>query len=147
MYRRHRDKVPAPLAPDASDAIAVTVRELVSLIEIFGHVHAQISELSEASGETIAHASGLALVPSLYARAGLASIRGLRDIPLLVDEIGLLEAAVINLESYEGNEVVLVAGYELLDNFAHRERNAHPLRCRHGVLAFADEAGDTTQVL
>ncbi|MEU6523776.1 hypothetical protein ABZ892_13380 [Streptomyces sp. NPDC046924] len=147
MCRRHRDKVYAPLAPVASDVIAITVRELVALVEVFEHAHAQISELSDASGETIASASGVTLVPSLYARAGLASIRGLRDIPLLVDEIGLLEAAVINLESYEGNEVVLVAGYELLDNFAHRERNAHPLRCKHGILAFADEAGDTTQVL
>ncbi|MGW5212938.1 hypothetical protein ACWEQO_17455 [Streptomyces sp. NPDC004051] len=126
--------------------IAITARELVALVGVFEHSHAQISELSDASGETIANASGLTLVPSLYARVGLASIRGVRDIPLLVDEIGLLEAAVINLESYEGNEVVLVVGYELLDNFANRERNACPLCRKHGVLAFADEAGDTTQV-
>ncbi|MGW5973944.1 hypothetical protein [Streptomyces sp. NPDC055186] len=147
MRRRYRDKFDAPPVENSSDVIAITVRELVSLVGVFEHSHAQISELSDASRETIANASGLTLVPSLYARVGLASIRGICDIPLLVDEIGLLEAAVINLESYEGNEVVLVAGYELLDNFAHRERNAHPLRCRHGVLAFADEAGDTTQVL
>ncbi|MFE9925736.1 hypothetical protein ACFYQA_30470 [Streptomyces sp. NPDC005774] len=147
MYRRHRDKLHAPLSSIASGVIAITIRELVALVGVFEHAYAQISELSDASGETIANASGLTLISSLYARAGMASIRGLRDIPLLVDEIGLLDAAVINLESYEGNEVVLVAGYELLDNFANRERNSYPLRCKHGILAFTDEAGETTQVL
>ncbi|MER6377934.1 hypothetical protein ABT255_59190 [Streptomyces mirabilis] len=63
---------------------------------------------------------------------------------MLVSEIGLLEAAVINLETYQGNEVVLVAGYELLAIFSQREANSYPLRHVHGILAFADEAGDST---
>lgn len=92
----------------------------------------------------IADASGSVLIPELYARSGWASLRGAGSIPLLVDEIGLLEAAVVNLESYEGNEVVLVSGYGLLDVFGSREKNVHPLRYAHGILTFADAAGDTT---
>ncbi|MFF7545981.1 hypothetical protein ACFZCU_20465 [Streptomyces canus] len=143
MRRRHRDNPHTPLASAAPHTIAITFQEIVTLVEIFEHAHSRIFDLSEAGEETIASASGSTLIPSLFARAGLASIQGIRSIPLLVDEIGLLEAAVINLESYEGIEVVLVAGYELLDNFAKRKRNAYPLRHVHGVLAFADEAGDT----
>ncbi|MCT9112361.1 hypothetical protein N4G69_43440 [Streptomyces mirabilis] len=98
--------------------------------------------MSDVDDETIARASGTSLIPSLYARAGLILTKGGANIPLLVSEVGLLEAAVINLESYEGNEVVLVAGYELLDVFANREANAHPLRRIHGILTFDDEAGN-----
>ncbi|MFF7647415.1 hypothetical protein [Streptomyces canus] len=144
MRRRHRDEPHAPLAPVTPDVIAISVREIATLVDIFEHAHTRISELSDADRETITSASGSTLISSLYARAGLASIREIPDIPLLVDEIGLLEAAVINLESYEGNGVVLITGYELLDNFAHRKRNAHPLRYMHGILAFADDAEDTT---
>ncbi|SDD00502.1 hypothetical protein [Streptomyces prasinopilosus] len=147
MFRRRHDERRVPSAPVASDAIEIVARELVALVGVFEHAHARISELSDAGGERIAGASGSGLIPALYARAGLASVQGLRGIPLLVDEIGLLEAAVINLESYEGNEVVLVTGYELLDDFARRERNSRPLRRRHGILTFADEVGDPTQVL
>ncbi|MFF0010457.1 hypothetical protein [Streptomyces sp. NPDC005374] len=143
MRRRHRDRLHADSTPATPDAIAVTVQEISTLVEIFEHAHARISGLSDASKETIADASGSILLPSLFARAGLASIQKNRGIPLLVDEIGLLEAAVINLESYEGNEVVLVAGYELLEEFANRRINGHPLCHVHGVLAFADEAGET----
>ncbi|MEU0209285.1 hypothetical protein ABZ235_04290 [Streptomyces canus] len=143
MRRRHRDKPQAHLTPATPDVIAITVEEIAALVEIFEHARARIFELSDASKETIADASGSILVPSLFARAGLASIQGNHSIPLLVDEIGLLEAAVINLESYEGNEVVLVAGYELLDKFSNRKMNAYPLRHVHGVLAFSDEAGET----
>lgn len=48
---------------------------------------------------------------------------------------------MINLESYEGNEVVLVAGYQLLDKFANRKVNFYPLRDVHGVLAFLMRPG------
>ncbi|MCD9875142.1 hypothetical protein [Streptomyces guryensis] len=131
-----------PPAPAASDVIAVTIQEIVALVEIFEHARDRISELSDADGAVIANASGHLLVPSLYARVGLASIKGSRSIPLLVTEVGSLEAAVINLESYRGNEVVLCVGYELLEKFANRERNSHPMRYVHGVLVFIDEAGD-----
>ncbi|MFG2459334.1 hypothetical protein ACGFWE_20040 [Streptomyces sp. NPDC048523] len=110
---------------------------------IFEHAHDRISELSDADGAVIDNASGHLLVPSLYARVGLASIKGACNIPFLVTEIGSLEAAVINLESYRGNEVVLCVGYELLEKFATRERNSHPMRHVHGVPVFIDEAGDS----
>ncbi|WP_143138270.1 hypothetical protein [Streptomyces mirabilis] len=97
--------------------------------------------MSDVDDETIARASGASLIPSLYARAGLTLTKGGDNIPLLVGEVGLLEAAVINLESYEGNEVVLVAGYELLDVLSNREVNTSPLRRIHGILTFDGEAG------
>jgi hypothetical protein len=131
------------LTPAPPDAIAITIEEIATLADIFQHAHARIFDLSDADEETVASASGSVLMPSLFARAGLASIQDNHSIPLLVDEIGLLEAAVINLESYGGNEVVLVAGYTLLDEFAKRTINDHPLRHVHGVLAFTDEAGET----
>ncbi|MEV5434516.1 hypothetical protein AB0K80_00550 [Streptomyces sp. NPDC052682] len=117
---------------------------MVTLVGILEHAHARLAELSDADEETIAEASGTVLIPSLCARAGLASVQGRRHIPLLPREIGLLEAAVVNLESYGGNEVVLVAGYDLLDRFARRRNDTHPLRQVHGILAFVHEPGGPT---
>jgi|1185.fasta_scaffold48960_2 hypothetical protein len=144
MRRRHRDQPHKPLTSAIPDAIPIAIREIVTLVEIFEHAHARIVELGEVDKETLAGASGSSVIPMLYARAGFASIQGLHTIPLLVDEIGLLEAAVINLESYQGGEVVLCAGYQLLDYFANRNRNPYPVRQVHGILTFAGEAEDTT---
>ncbi|MFD4613728.1 hypothetical protein [Streptomyces sp. NPDC058440] len=113
---------------------------MATLVEIFEYAHAQIAELSSADEKTIASASGSALIPALYARAGLASSQLRDDLPLLTGELRLLEAAVINLESYEGSEVMLCTGYELLDSFTQRRRNVHPLRLVHGILSFVHEA-------
>ncbi|MGY1501477.1 hypothetical protein ACW4TU_33685 [Streptomyces sp. QTS52] len=144
MRRRHRDQPRDPLASALPDAIAIAISEVVTLIEIFEHAHALIDDVSEVDKETLARASGSSLIPMLYARAGFSSIQGRRSIPLLVDEIGLLEAAVINLESYQGSEVVLCAGYQLLEDFAHRKGNTSPVCHVHGILAFAGEAEGTT---
>lgn len=145
MRRRHRDhpQKTAPLST-ASGVVPITAQELVSLVGVLEHAHTRIAELGDADAETIVRASGAGLIPLLYARAGLALTRGSENIPLLVSEVGLLEAAVINLETYQGNEVVLVTGYELLAVLSHREANPRPLRHVHGILAFADEAGDST---
>lgn len=67
--------------------------------------------------------------------SGVASTWGRDEIPLLDVEVGLLEAAVINLESYEGNEVMLCSGYELLDIVASRKKSSHLHRV-HGIWAF-----------
>ncbi|MFG1665145.1 hypothetical protein [Streptomyces sp. Y7] len=143
MRRRRREHPQEPLVPISPDAIAITIREAVTLIEILEHAHARIAELSDADEEAIARGSGSSLIPLLYARAGFTSIHGRRNVPLLADEIGLLEAAVINLESYQGNEVALCAGYQLLDDFANRDRNSYPLCRVYGILAFTGEVGDT----
>ncbi|WP_405815823.1 hypothetical protein OG241_14885 [Streptomyces sp. NBC_01390] len=144
MRRRHRDQPRDPLIPVVPDAIAVAISEVVTLIEIFDHAHARMVDSGEVDKETLANASGSALVPMLYARAGCSSLQGRSSIPLLTDEIGLLEAAVINLESYQGNEVVLCAGYQLLEDFANRKRNTSPVCHVHGILAFTGEAEGTT---
>ncbi|MFE4822178.1 hypothetical protein ACFRFU_38285 [Streptomyces sp. NPDC056704] len=131
------------MTPPSPDVIAITSEEVGALVEVLEHAYTCIAELSDANEETLAGASGSGLIPLLYARAGFTSIQRRGDIPLLSDEIGLLEAAVINLESYQGNEVVLCAGYQLLEDFASRSRNAYPLCQVHGILAFTGEAEDT----
>jgi hypothetical protein len=142
--RRRHGQSQGPLTPATLDSIAISLREVVTLVTIFEHAHAQIARLDDAGEGVIADASGSVLIPELYARSGWASLQGVNSIPLLVGEIGLLEAAVVNLESYEGNEVLLVTGYGLLDVFGNRKKNVYPLRYAHGILTFADEAGDTT---
>lgn len=142
--RRRPDKSQESPPPAVPDAIAISFREVADLIEVIEHTHAQITKLSDLDKGTVADASGSALVPLLYARAGFASIQGRHKIPFLVDEIGLLEAAVVNLESYEGSWVVLCTGYQLLNIFATRERNSSPLQFVHGIPTFGGEAGDTT---
>ncbi|MBW8737699.1 MAG: hypothetical protein JF621_11410 [Streptomyces turgidiscabies] len=144
MRRRRRDRPREPLTPAIPDAIAIAISEVITLIEILEHARARMVDLSEVDKETLARASGSSLIPMLYARAGFTSIQGRRSIPLLTDEISLLEAAVINLESYQGNEVVLCAGYQLLEDFANRKRNISPVCHVHGILAFAGEAEGTT---
>ncbi|MEU9291769.1 hypothetical protein AB0D57_45980 [Streptomyces sp. NPDC048275] len=123
--------------------IAITAREVGALIEVLGHAHTCILKLSDANGDILARSSGSELIPSLYARVGFSSIGGRGSIPLLADEVGLLEAAVINLESFQGNEVVLCAGYQLLDDFANRGSGSYPLRYVHGILTFAGDVEDS----
>jgi hypothetical protein len=143
MRRRRRDQPSEPEAPPIPNVIAITVREAGALIEVLEHAHTCILKLSDTNGDTLARASGSDLIPSLYARAGFSSIGGRGSIPLLADEVGLLEAAVINLESYQGNEVVLCAGYQLLDDFANRGSGHYPLRYVHGILTFARDMEDS----
>ncbi|MFF4791138.1 hypothetical protein ACFY2M_15430 [Streptomyces sp. NPDC001276] len=116
---------------------------MATLVELFDYARTQITELSRADEKTIADASGSALIPALYARAGVASSQLRDNLPLLASELGLLEVAVINLESYEGSEVMLCTGYELLDNFTHRRRSSYPLRLVHGILSFVYETRGT----
>ncbi|MEV0642312.1 hypothetical protein AB0I77_46850 [Streptomyces sp. NPDC050619] len=123
------------LPPDAG-ALAISIREVVALVEVLEHAHVQIARLSDADERVISNASGSLLIPTLYARAGLAASWGRDRIPLLASEVGLLEAAVVNLESYEGNEVVLCSGYELLEVLATRKQEPRSLRHIHGILAF-----------
>ncbi|WP_338673944.1 hypothetical protein V1460_13370 [Streptomyces sp. SCSIO 30461] len=144
--RRRRDQSGEPSAPpDASNAIAITLREVVALVETFEYAHAQIAMRSDADDHTVAKASGSHLIPALYARAGFAAGRESDRIPLLVSELGSLEAAVLNLESYGGHEAELCLGYGMLDSLGNREAGAGLLRSVHGILAFADEAADPVQ--
>ncbi|HLL34115.1 MAG TPA: hypothetical protein VK545_09520 [Streptomyces sp.] len=143
MRRRRRDQ-PQEATPTAADAIAVTLPEVITLVGVLEHAHSRMAELSDADGETLANASGSALIPALCARVGLASIQGRRNVPLLSSELGLLEAAVVNLESYEGNEVVLVDGYELLERFTRRQSETHPVRRVHGILTLAQDPESPT---
>ncbi|MFE3034264.1 hypothetical protein ACFXKY_21820 [Streptomyces canus] len=143
MRRRRRDQPSEPEAHPNPNVISITASEAGTLIEVLEHAHTCILKLSDTNEETLARASGSDLIPSLYARAGFSSIGGRGRIPLLADEVGLLEAAVINLESYQGNEVVLCSGYQLLNDFANRGSGHYSLRYVHGILTFAGDVEDS----
>ncbi|MFC9950008.1 hypothetical protein [Streptomyces prasinus] len=139
MYRRRKDREDVPSSV-LLNAIAISVEEMCALIDVFEHAHARIVGLSDADETVVAKAAGSSLIPLLYARAGMAVGKGIDSIPLLVDEAGLLDAAVINLESYEGNEAVLCSGYALLDSLEIRKESTRPARSEHGILRFSDES-------
>ncbi|MFF9109937.1 hypothetical protein [Streptomyces sp. NPDC014805] len=130
----------AQAAPADTGALALTAAELADLLQVLDHAREQITELSKADADTVAAASGSALIPVLCARAGIAALRGHGSIPLLAPEAGLLEAAVLNLQSYQGNEAVLCTGHALLDALDRREHVTGRLVVVHGILAFD---GDT----
>jgi hypothetical protein len=140
MRRRRRGESDRPREQQGPEedarGLVITLQELSTLVNILEHAHNQIAALSDADEETIGNASGSLLIPSLYARAGVAASGGRDDIPLLEREVGLLEAAVVNLESYEGNEVVLVSGYGLLSVLSARRSARRTLHRVHGILAF-----------
>lgn len=143
MRRRRRDEASAPATSHQdSRAIPITFGETDALVAVFEHAYTRIRALSDADAQTLARASGSALIPVLYARVGLASCRRRSVIPLLTEELSALEAAVVNLQSYGGNEVVLCTGHDLLDEFSGRRENTRPLSYEHGILAYADGAED-----
>ncbi|MET9035292.1 hypothetical protein [Streptomyces mirabilis] len=109
---------------------------MTALVAVFEHAHSQIVKLSDARRETIEKASGSHIISELYARAGLAASQGSYELPLLASEVGLLEAAVVNLESYEGYEVVLCSGYELIAALSSRRTKNRPVRRVYGILSF-----------
>lgn len=140
IRRRNRTPSPGPSeVPQTPQAVPISLQELATLVSVFDHAYDQISRLGDVGEETAGKASGTVVIPALYARAGLAATLGRGDIPLLADEVGLLEAAVLNLESYEGNEVALCSGYQLLEFLTERARNSRPVRQVHGIFSFHDE--------
>ncbi|MGV9628845.1 hypothetical protein [Streptomyces sp. NPDC003487] len=136
MRRRKNFERPELTSLDDSTALALKISELTALVSVFEHAHAQITKLSDADRETIKKASGIHIIAELYARAGLATAQGVNELPLLASEFGLLEAAVVNLESYEGNEAVLCSGYELLAVLSTRGPQSRSMRRVHGILSF-----------
>ncbi|MEU6773258.1 hypothetical protein [Streptomyces sp. NPDC046759] len=104
------------------------------------HARTCLEVHSGSDPATIHNASGAALPPLLYPRAGLALARGLSGIPLLLSEIRHLDAAVVNLESYGGHEAVLCEGYGLIERLERLSEYAREARIVEGVLALDDPA-------
>ncbi|MER5555747.1 hypothetical protein ABT001_29445 [Streptomyces sp. NPDC002793] len=144
MRRSRRDK-PAQAEEPPTSALSISVSEAKHLIEVLRHAGAQISELTRGDVDEgwVAEASGSALIASFYARIGLSVTRGSDAVPVLTREIGQLEAAVLNLESYEGHEVILCLGYELLQKLESRKDACRALCLVDGVWAIADEKGES----
>ncbi|MFI2423921.1 hypothetical protein ACH5A7_07410 [Streptomyces sp. NPDC018955] len=126
-------------------ALQISINETKDLIEVLRHARTQITELTrgDAHQELVAKASGSALISSLYARIGLAVVRGKDAVPVLITEIGQVEAAVLNLESYDGHEVVLCLGHALLQRLETRRDAYRSLCLVDGVWAITDETGES----
>lgn len=88
-------------------------------------------------------ASGSTLISSLYARIGSTVVRGRGAVPILITEIGQVEAAVLNLESHDGHEVPLCPGYALLQKLETRRGVCRSLGLIDGIWAIADETGES----
>jgi hypothetical protein len=141
--RRAAGRAASAATPQPSPAFAITMDELRSIERVALHARTQLRELSGSNLSTITDASGSALVPVLYERAGAADALGHSGIPMLVSEIGHVEAAVLNLESYGGHEVVLVEGYTLLNRLAFLKGQARVTQEIGGVVTLPGEAADT----
>jgi hypothetical protein len=130
-------------APQPPPAFAITMDELGSIERVTLHARTQLRKLSGSSSSTVIDASGSALVPVLYERAGAADALGQSGIPMLVSEIAHVEAAVVNLESYDGHEVELCEGYALLNRLAFLKGQARVTQEIGGVVTLPGEAADT----
>ncbi|MFE9724532.1 hypothetical protein ACFYQ5_13340 [Streptomyces sp. NPDC005794] len=144
MRRFRRDKTvradePPPLA------VPININEAKDLIEVLRHARTQIAKLTreDVDQERVTQAGGSALIASLYARIGLTFTRGGGTVPVLITEIGQVEAAVLNLESYDGHEVILCLGYALLQKLENRKGACQSLCLVDGVWAIADETGES----
>ncbi|QIJ62807.1 hypothetical protein [Streptomyces sp. JB150] len=139
--RRKRAAKDAPAAaPRPQLAFEITMDELRAIERVTLHARAQLRALSGGSAATIADASGSPLVPALHERAGAAHALGRPGIPMLVSEIGHVEAAVLNLESYAGHEAVLAEGYTLLKRLAFLTGQARVGQEIGGVVTLPGEA-------
>ncbi|CAL9326650.1 hypothetical protein SUDANB91_07196 (plasmid) [Streptomyces sp. SudanB91_2054] len=114
MFNRCRKPdVQAARAPRL--AFAVTVQDLQALERITGHARIQLAKLGDdMDREALDRASGYWLMLSLSERAGAARVLGRPGIPMLVDEVRALEAVVLNLQSYGGDDMAVVEGHDLL---------------------------------
>jgi hypothetical protein len=126
-------------------ALQISISEAKDLIEVLRHTRVRIREASrdDIDQELVAKASGSALLSALYARIGLTVTQQGDAVPILINEIGQVEAAVLNLESYGGHEVFLCLGYALLQELDTRKVACRPLRLIDGVWAIADEPGES----
>ncbi|CAL9545632.1 hypothetical protein [Streptomyces sp. enrichment culture] len=115
--RRLRHTGPAAVPP-IPPAFEIGAAELCALERVARHAEERLRELSGSPDRIVTAASAAGLVEVLHGRARTARALGRAGVPLLVEEIGAVEAAVLNLESYGGHEAVLCEGYALLDRLA-----------------------------
>ncbi|MDV6291314.1 hypothetical protein R2F25_38535 [Streptomyces sp. UP1A-1] len=121
-------------------AFAVSAEDLQTLDRITGQARAQLARLvGEKDLGLIDRASGTLLMLVLSERAGAARVLGHSGIPMLVDEVTIVQGVVLNLETYGGETTALVEGYNLLNRItllAQLPRTAEEIK---GVLILRDE--------
>lgn len=141
---RRRESMPSDAPAPPSMAFAITVQDLETLEAVTGHARVQLLRLSDSDPDTIDNASGYRVMPLLYQRAGAARVLGHSGIPMLVSEVGNVQAAVLNLESYQGDAMTLVQGYELLNRVTLLAELARAAQEVGGVITLPDETSGTT---
>jgi hypothetical protein len=140
--RRERTPADAPVQPPM--AFAITAQDLEALERLTSHARVQLLRLSDSDPGTVDSASGSRMMPLLHQRAGAARVLGHSGIPMLVTEVGDVQAAVLNLESYEGAPMALVEGYELLNRVTLLAELARAAQEIGGVVTLPDETTGTT---
>ncbi|MFI8206755.1 hypothetical protein [Streptomyces sp. NPDC085937] len=94
----------------------MTVQDLQTLERITSHARTQLARLdADMAPDALNAASGYWLMLTLSERAGAARALGRSGIPMLVDEVEAVQAVVLNLQSYEGDDLAVVEGHELLN--------------------------------
>ncbi|MGW0822153.1 hypothetical protein [Streptomyces sp. NPDC002845] len=143
FLRRRPKRAALDAVSQPPSAFEITADELRTIERVTFHARAQLRRLSDSSASTITDASGSALVPVLHERAGAAHALGSPGIPMLVSEITHVEAAVLNLESYDGHETVLCEGYTLLNRLAFLKGHARVTQEIGGVVTLPGETPST----
>ncbi|MDI3102067.1 hypothetical protein QJ054_34080 [Streptomyces sp. AN-3] len=136
----HCKQAAAETAHASRLAFAVSAEDLQTLDRITGQARAQLARLvGEKDLGLIDRASGTLLMLVLSERAGAARVLGHSGIPMLVDEVTIVQGVVLNLETYGGETTALVEGYNLLNRItllAQLPRTAEEIK---GVLILRDE--------
>jgi hypothetical protein len=132
--RRRRRPAPAPQPENDLLAFELSRADFQILTRVIEHARECLEAGSTADPQTIRNAGGAELLPLLYPRAGAALASGAGGVPMLVSEIRHLEAAVVNLESFEGHEAMLCEGHALLERLAALGKHARTGRTVDGIL-------------
>ncbi|MCH5671013.1 hypothetical protein [Streptomyces gilvus] len=137
--RERREEAFGDTRGAASRAFAISDEDLRTLERVTSHARTQLLRLSDSDLETIDNGSGYRLMPLMYQRAGAARVLGHSGVPMLVTEVSNVHAAVLNLESYQGDPVLVLEGYDLLNRLTLLAELAHAPEEIAGVVTLPNE--------
>ncbi|MEU3339349.1 hypothetical protein ACWCQ1_15740 [Streptomyces sp. NPDC002144] len=138
--RQRRENAFGETRKAALRAFAISDEDLSTLERVTSHARTQLLRLSDSDLETIDNGSGYRLMPLMHQRAGAARVLGHPGIPMLVTEVSNVQAAVLNLESYEGDPMLVLEGYDLLNRLTLLAELAHVPEEIGGVVTLPNEA-------
>ncbi|QFG13218.1 hypothetical protein SEA_GILGAMESH_26 [Streptomyces phage Gilgamesh] len=139
MFNRCK-KAAAETARPPRLAFAITGEDLQILDRITAHARTQLARLvGERDLAILDRVSGAQLMLVLSERAGAARVLGRSGVPMLVDEVTIVQGVVLNLESYGGETVALAEGYGLLERITLLAQVPCAAEEIRGVLTLPDE--------